>query len=600
MDEELKKSFEERTQGLSGVQIGNYKLIISSDLEYLLILDKTKDITEAKPELLSSVKIPENGFTNELRDKVAKELMTFDIIKKKKDAVIFVANAFKPLRKVYNEMLSAKNFKEYQSRQKVEGGENGKFNYGGIKVDHYLENAERFYENQPYFFDKTKIWWIWRDNRWEITDETDMSRLLDDSLGFMGQTVSSTIRSNTLESMRWIGRQNKPEDAPIKWIQFKDKAFSIESKNIYDVTPKYFFCNPIPWDIGESSDTPTMDKLFTEWVGEKYVKTLYEIIAYCCYNDYPIHLIFCLIGCGRNGKSRFLALLSKFLGIENICSTELDSLLDSRFESFKLYKKLACTMGETNFGVMAKTSLLKKLSGQDIIGFEYKNKTPFDDYNYAKIIISSNSLPTSSDTSEGFYRRWLIIDFPNTFPEGKDILKIVPDIEYNNLCKKVVEILPKLLDKGSFTNQGDIKRRKEKYILASNPLSLFIKENCNREENIFMRYSELYTNYVKYLIKNKRRKISRKEFSGVLEEEGLEVIKTSKKIGDDFVNGNFIEGIELKIGEDLIIKTTKGRFIRGDKNFMPCKECGETNSNGWDLQDNDSGEIWCDLCANVL
>ncbi len=27
-------------------------------------------------------------------------------------------------------------------------------------------------------------------------------------------------------------------------------------------------------------------------------------------------------------------------------------------------------MGETNFGVMAKTSLLKKLSGQDIIGFE--------------------------------------------------------------------------------------------------------------------------------------------------------------------------------------------------------------------------------------
>ncbi len=589
MDEELNNSFKKREQELAGVEIENCKLVISSDLKNLLLLDKTKDITEAEPEIISSIEITSKGFTNELRNKVVKELVDFEIIKKKKDALKIVANAFKPLRSSYSERLSAKRF---------EGNNN--FNYGGIKVDHYLENAERFYEKHPYFFDKTKIWWIWNDNRWKITDEVDMSRLLDDSLGFMGQTVSASIRSNTLEAMRWIGRQNKPKEAPIKWIQFKDKAFSIKSKNIYDVTPKYFFCNPIPWDIGDSDKTPLMDNLFKEWVGEKYVNTLYEIIAYCCYNSYPIHLIFSLIGCGRNGKSRFLALLSKFLGIENICSTELDTLLDSRFESFKLYKKLACTMGETNFGVMEKTSLLKKLSGQDIIGYEYKNKAPFDDYNYAKIIISSNSLPSSSDTSEGFYRRWMIIDFPNTFPEGKDILETIPDIEYINLCKKVVGILPKLLERGSFTNQGDIYNRKEKYILASNPLSLFIKENCNREENLFMRYSELYTNYVKYLIKNKRRKISRKEFSGVLEEEGLEVIKTSKKIGDEWVNGNFIEGIELKIGDDLIITTTKGRFIRGDKNFMPCKECGETNSNGWDLENSENGEVWCDLCAKVL
>ncbi len=196
----------------------------------------------------------------------------------------------------------------------------------------------------------------------------------------------------------------------------------------------------------------------------------------------------------------------------------------------------------------------------------------------------------------------LIIN-PEKYPQTNEMnitAVVLWDKQVLESNSQIVDILPKLLEKGSFTNQGDIKRRKEKYILASNPLSLFIKENCNREENLFMRYSELYTNYVKYLIKNKRRKISRKEFSGVLEEEGLEVIKTSKKIGDDFVNGNFIEGIELKFGEDLIIKTIKGKFIRGDKNFMPCRECGETNSNGWDLQDSENGEIWCDMCANVL
>jgi len=469
-----------------------------------------------------------------------------------------------------------------------------------LKIDNFLDNANRFYSQQPFFFDKSKLWWLWKDNRWEVVDEVDMASLLDNNLGFMGQTVNASIKNNHLSAMQWVGRRNKPKEAPIKWIQFKDKAFSLTAKKIYQITPDYFFCNPIPWEIGKSEETLVMDKLFKEWVGEKYIKTLYEIIAYCCYNSYPIHLIFSFVGSGRNGKSSFLSLLSKFLGTENICSTELDTLLNSRFESFKLFKKSACIMGETNFGVLENTSLLKKLSGQDMIGYEYKNKLPFDDYNYAKILVCSNSLPSSLDTSEGFYRRWLIIEFPNTFPEGKEILKQIPESEFNNLCKKVCNILPGLIEKGNFTNQGTIEIRKERYILASNPLSLFIKESCNREENLFMRYSELYTIYTTYLVKHKKRKISRKEFSGVLEEEGLEVVKTSKKIGDNWINGSFIEGLEMKTGNDLMLHTKVGKFIRVDAHFTPCKNCDEVNSSGWNLENQENNTIWCDICAEVL
>ena len=81
-------------------------------------------------------------------------------------------------------------------------------------------------------------------------------------------------------------------------------------------------------------------------------------------------------------------------------------------------------MGETNFSELNKTSILKKLTGQDVIGFEYKNKNPFDGFNYAKILIATNNLPTTTDKTIGFYRRWFIIDFPNRFSEEKDIWKI--------------------------------------------------------------------------------------------------------------------------------------------------------------------------------
>lgn len=417
-----------------------------------------------------------------------------------------------------------------------------------IKLDTFMENVEEFRQQQPFFFDKSNMFWLWDDvkKKYEMVDDVDMMNLLDDVLGLEGQTVNTKIKTTYMEAFKRIGRKNIPKDAPKKWIQFKDKAFSLSSKKIYGVTHHYFFTNPIPHNIGKSYKTPVMDKLITEWVGDKYRKTAYEIIAYCCLTDYPIHLIFCLVGIGRNGKSKFLGLINRFIGRDNVCSTELDTLLDSRFESFKLYRKLVCSMGETNFGVISKTSLLKKLTGQDLIGYEYKNKKPFDDYNYAKIIISSNSLPTTEDTSEGFYRRWMILDFPNTFPEGKDILETVPQKEYNNLVLKITNILPNLLDNAQFTNQGTIKDRRDKYVMASNPLSNFLKMACIRDYEVYMRYSELYSAYIQFLHKNNRRRISYKEFNQVLTLEGLEVQRTSKKVGEEFKSDRYINGVKLK------------------------------------------------------
>jgi len=415
--------------------------------------------------------------------------------------------------------------------------------FSGILIDNYVKNVEDFYEQQPFFYDESCLFWMWDGYKYKVVDEVDMMNFLDSTLGFMGQTVSSRIKSSYMEAFKRVGRQKKPKEAKKHWIQFRDKAFSLRSGNIYEVTPDYFFTNPIPHELGGSDNTPVMDKLITDWVGEEYKKTAYEILAYCCLADYPIHLVFCLVGSGRNGKSKFLGMLNNFVGKENICSTELDILLESRFESSKLHKKLVASMGETNFGVMTKTSLLKRLVGGDVVGIEYKNKNPFDEINYAKIVIASNSLPISHDDSEGFYRRWLILDFPNIFPEGHDILKTIPDIEYNNLARKITKILPELLKRGKFTNQGTIEERRRKYIENSNPLKTFLKEYYIRDSNGYERYSEVYNNYRKYLHKKKKRRVGYKEFNDILSMEGLSIQRTSRMIGDKYVSDRFIDGI---------------------------------------------------------
>lgn len=453
---------------------------------------------------------------------------------------IMIGKSLNEIEQSFADELIGKIEKEVKKKEK-------KVILNGLMLNNTLNNVELFYKSQPFFYDKNNMFWFWNkeEYKWEIVDDIDIMNELEHILGFQGETVNSKIKNEYIESFKRIGRKNKPKDAPKKWIQFKDKAFSIKSNKVYDVTPDYFFTNPIPLEIGKTNETPFIDKLFKEWVGEKYKDTLYETIAYCCYTNYPIHIIICLVGSGRNGKSKFQELLTNFIGLDNVCSTELDILINSRFESFKLYKKLVCRMGETNFGILNKTSLLKRLTGQDLIGFEFKNKKPFDDVNYAKIIINSNSLPTSEDTSEGFYRRWLIIEFSNKFPEGKDILKDIPKEEYNNLAKKVIEILPELLEKGIFTNMGSIEERKKKYILASNPLSLFMDICCKKDIDGFVRYSELYMAYSKCLININRRVISKKEFGDTLNIDGYEVVKTTKKINEMYVSDRWINGINL-------------------------------------------------------
>ena len=346
------------------------------------------------------------------------------------------------------------------------------------KIFTFEGQAERFNEIQPLFYDRSGLFWLWNHIElcWKMVDEVDILNMIHQTTH--KDVITSKNRTEILNALKQKGRLNIPLPTKKTWVQFKDTIVDIETGKEFPATPEYFVTNPIPWKLHKTRfiNTPIMDKIFEEWVGKEYVKTLYEIIAYCLIPSYPIHRLFCFIGSGLNGKSCFLRLLKKFIGNTNITSTELDVLLSSRFEVTRLHKKLVCIMGETNFSEMNKTSIIKKLTGEDIIGFEYKNKTPFEDDNYDKILIATINLPTTTDKTIGFYRKWLIIDFPIKFSEKKVILKDIPEEEFEMLSVKCLVILKDLLTKREFNNEGEIEDRMRRYEDRSDPLEKFLKE----------------------------------------------------------------------------------------------------------------------------
>ena len=404
-----------------------------------------------------------------------------------------------------------------------------------------------FDKYQPVYFDKSKNWWLWDFDlkKWNLVDETDILIKIDAIFNFPGTTRSGQ-KQEILEILRRVGRMSKPRDPPKTWIQFKDIIIDVESGDLIVPTPDYFIVNPIPYAVGMEDKTPIMDKIFTAWVGEKHVTLLYEIIAYCLLADYPLARIFCLCGSGRNGKSTYLKLIERFLGNENVCSTELDYIIENRFETAKLYKKLVCVMGETNFTAIKKTSILKRLVGGDLVGFEFKNKMPFDDYNYSKIIISTNSLPVTYDKTEGFYRRWVLIDFPNKFQDKRDILADIPDIEYNNLARKCIKLLHGILKKREFTNEGSVEERRQRYEEKSNPLMAFLNEMCEFDERYEESSTEVYAVFKDYLRERGYREISQRAMSQQIKAEGYIIKGINVGSGKDRTKIQYIIGLKFK------------------------------------------------------
>jgi len=466
--------------------------------------------------------------------------------------------------------------------------------------------AIQFIKKQPLFYDRSDMWWLWSKEKlkWEITDRTDILNGIK-KLGV--NTITSKDKTEIINALQQVGRENMPKEIPKEYVQFKNRIINIKTGEEFEPDPKRFSTNPIPWNVGDSEETPTMDKYFKEWVGKKYVDTLYEIIAYSSCSEQFMQRMIALVGGGANGKGTYIKVIKKFLGKGNTSTSELALLSTNQFETSTIYKKLLCEMGEVSYEDLKSTNQIKKLSGEDDIRYCFKGKTPFTEESPTTCIINTNSLPNTPDKTLGFYRRWLIVDFPNQFPIKSGILESIPDSEFDNLARKSIRILKEMYEKQEFTNEGDYQERAKRYEERSNPVMKFIEEYCDEDIEKYISLKKFSTALNDYLISKHLRKISPKEIKKKLGEEGFEVSRTTKNYVRDF----YISNLNLKIIPIIpIIHKNPTQPLHGNlvqingingingineiKLKEPCEKCGSLTKN------NHRNMPFCEECYGGL
>ncbi|MBS3778322.1 MAG: hypothetical protein KGY50_03400, partial [Candidatus Thermoplasmatota archaeon] len=261
---------------------------------------------------------------------------------------------------------------------------------------------------------------------------------------------------------------------------------------------------PVKYD--PEADCPKIKQFLREVIDEKSIPCIQEFIGYCLYRDIPLHKAFMFLGGGKNGKSTVINLITTFLGRENIANKELQQLNFDKFAKAKLYGKLLNAAADISSAALGQTSTFKGLTGGDYTDAEKKFCDSFEFKNYAKLLFSANTLPKTNDDSYAFYRRWILINFPNTF-EGKKcdphiLERIATPKELSGLFNWGVEGLMRLLKRNRFSYDRSVEEIRTQYKTLSDPVFAFAQTFLNSSTTGFLVKDEVYHKFNKWCVEN--------------------------------------------------------------------------------------------------
>ena len=250
-----------------------------------------------------------------------------------------------------------------------------------------------------------------------------------------------------------------------------------------------------------------------------------------------------LIGEGANGKSVFLETLAAVLN--NVSHLELSELFD-RFKIAELEGKLAniCTDVETSKVMDAR---FKKIVAGEPQSAERKFKEPFEFQPFAKILFSANDFIPTKDRTHGYYRRFDILKFNRIFKTEEQKPKLLQELkdEVPGIFNWALEGLKRLRQqKWIMTKSSYMDNCHNEFRRATNPLQLFIEEECVVEGNATVDSNELRSSYKHYCEDKGYKVLSDIKLGKELKRLGINKTRIRKEEGRIIL----YEGIQLLSG----------------------------------------------------
>lgn len=291
-------------------------------------------------------------------------------------------------------------------------------------------------------------------------------------------------------------------DTDIEHLCIKNGILNIKKRELSPHTPIIQFTNRLPLTYDQKSICPKIIQFLKDTVGEKHLNIVQEMFGYTLIKENKIQKSFLLVGSGSNGKSTFIDLFVAFFGKTNCSAISLQDLQENKYAAAELENKYINVYPDLGHKSLDNTDKFKTITCGEEITIEMKFQRPRKIKPFCKQIYSANELPFSSDSTDGFYRRWIILKFNQKFTDANkdtDILeKLTTKEELSGLLNWALDGHDRLVKNKKFSYDLTPEQIRTLYSKISDSIQAFTDEAIYPDFEQLVSKKEIYNLYIEY------------------------------------------------------------------------------------------------------
>jgi putative DNA primase/helicase len=205
-------------------------------------------------------------------------------------------------------------------------------------------------------------------------------------------------------------------------------------------------------------------------------------------------------------------------------------------------KRVALCSEASSWDNVVEDGDVKALVAGDRMNVRQIRERPFVLTPKVKLWWSMNKLPAVADTSDGFWRRVMVIPFNRSFARHERILDL-KDMLFNELAgifNWAMEGLQRLQANGQFTIPAQVAQQTQEYQAESNIVKLFIDDECKEDDAEEVKSSALYNAFKDWCRQNGYKAYSSRSFKRELETLAFFAVRRA--------SGVYYQGLSLVLG----------------------------------------------------
>lgn len=367
-------------------------------------------------------------------------------------------------------------------------------------------------------------WWSFQDGVWKL-DRRVVRRRTKQLLGYRLK------RHHAPEVAEYLTFEDAvyeiTADPHPQWMNFRNGMLDWQTGELVEHHPDFRSTVQFPLEWKPDATCEAFEAFLADVLHPDYIDLAWEMIGYLMYSGNPLQVAFLLYGTGGNGKGTLTRVIQDILGKDNIANEPLDRLNSNNFALINLMGKIANIAGDIDATYQESTAAFKRLTGEDTLTGERKYADPQPFRNWAVPLFSANKIPGSSDVTEGYLRRWVVLHFHKRIAKPRPGLSDVLSMELEGIAAKAVMALRRLMardgGRGAFELTGEALKGQDEFARSIDQVRQWVASGeVQQAPEHYQSLRSLYDAYCLWAQHSNRGRINEQEFSHRLEGAGYE------------------------------------------------------------------------------